>query len=114
MREAAGAFGSAPGGVDTGMSATRHNIIVWGTEPGEGPRTVRHPQGLQYGPPDGRLRKRYSEVTGLAARLIDECRRLRAENDDLRASAEIWIRWYERQLARANRLEQLLERSRHD
>jgi hypothetical protein len=36
------------------------------------------------------------------ALLIDEIRRLRDENQDLRDSANIWIRLYERQLGRAN------------
>jgi hypothetical protein len=34
--------------------------------------------------------------------LIEEIQRLRDENQDLRDSANIWIRLYERQLGRAN------------
>jgi hypothetical protein len=36
------------------------------------------------------------------ARLYREIERLKEENGDLRASAEIWIRMYENQLTRAN------------
>jgi len=41
-------------------------------------------------------------LAGENARLRREIDRLQQENDDLRASAEIWIRMYERQLTRAN------------
>jgi hypothetical protein len=44
------------------------------------------------------------------ARLRRELDRLREENDDLRKSADIWIRLYERQLARAKTLADLLAR----
>lgn len=37
------------------------------------------------------------------ARLAEENHRLRAQNADLEASAEIWIKLYEAALARANR-----------
>ena len=43
-------------------------------------------------------------------RLMREIERLTEENDDLRKSAEIWIRMYERQLARANHVNALLAR----
>lgn len=91
------------------MSATNRRIIVWGAA------TETNPQGngavgrvslLRRRESQETLRQRYSEVTQLAARLIEECRRLRSDNDDLRASAEIWIRLYERQLERANGLEE--------
>ncbi len=39
-------------------------------------------------------------------RLALELEQLRALNDDLRGSAEIWIRLYEAQLSRTRRLEQ--------
>ena len=42
------------------------------------------------------------------ARQGTEIERLRQENEALRASAEIWIRMYENQLARANRAHELL------
>lgn len=38
------------------------------------------------------------------ARLTEELARARVRNQDLMQSAEIWIRLYETQLARANRL----------
>jgi hypothetical protein len=44
------------------------------------------------------------------ARLRRELDRLQEENDDLRKSADIWIRLYERQLARAKMLADLLAR----
>jgi hypothetical protein len=39
-------------------------------------------------------------------RLARELEQLRGLNDDLRGSAEIWIRLYEAQLSRSRRLEQ--------
>ena len=42
------------------------------------------------------------------ARLRRELDRLQQENDDLRKSADIWIRLYERQLDRAKQLADLL------
>ena len=90
------------------MSATNRRIIVWGTATeqasGESGVRVRMPLPRRRDNVEN-LRERYSELTALAARLIDECRRLRSDNDDLRGSAEIWIEMYERQLARANALE---------
>jgi hypothetical protein len=44
------------------------------------------------------------------ARLRRELERLQQENDDLRKSADIWIRLYERQLARAKTLADSLAR----
>ena len=43
-------------------------------------------------------------------RLMREIERLTEENDDLRKSAEIWIRMYERQLARANHVDAVVAR----
>ncbi len=43
-------------------------------------------------------------------RLRRELERLQQENDDLRKSADIWIRLYERQLGRAKTLAELLAR----
>jgi hypothetical protein len=91
------------------MSATNRQIIIWGKGAGEAPpdNTVgRQVSLLRRRDEVETLRKRYSEVTSLAARLIEECRRLRADNEDLRGSAEIWIGMYERQLERANTLEE--------
>jgi LPS sulfotransferase NodH len=45
------------------------------------------------------------------ARLGTDLERLRQENEALRESAEIWIRMYESQLARANRASEMLARS---
>jgi hypothetical protein len=90
------------------MSATNRRIIVWGTateQASEGNSVRARMPHLRRRDNVETLRKRYSELTALAARLIDECRRLRSDNDDLRGSAEIWIQMYERQLARANGLE---------
>lgn len=90
------------------MSATNRRIIVWGAgirQAAQGGNGLRKPPVVRQGDTIQQLRKRYSEVTALAARLVEECRRLRADNDDLRGSAEIWIRLYERQLDRANGLE---------
>ena len=95
------------------MSVTNRRIIVWGTGAGEaaqGGNGLRKPPVVGQGDTIRQLRQRYSELTALAARLVDECRRLRADNDDLRGSAEIWIRLYERQLDRANDLETSLRK----
>jgi hypothetical protein len=95
------------------MSATNRRIIVWGaasessaqgTSVASTVPLLRRRNELEH------LRQRYSEVTQLAAQLIDECRRLRSDNDDLRGSAEVWIRMYERQLERANILEESLKK----
>ena len=101
-------FGFFSGDVIGDMSTTNRRIIVWGAATEAG---VQRSNAARRIPLLGRrdnvetLRKRYSEVTQLAARLIDECRRLRSDNDDLRGSAEIWIRLYEQQLERANTLQ---------
>jgi hypothetical protein len=55
-----------------------------------------------------RLRRECEDVGAETARLGTEIERLRQENAALRASAEIWIRMYESQLARANRASELL------
>jgi hypothetical protein len=54
------------------------------------------------------LRRRYDELTAITARLIKECWRLQADNEDLRASAKLWISMYEQQLERANFLDEQL------
>ncbi len=90
------------------MSATNRQIIVWGDAAEravEGRTPTEQIRPLRQRNEVDSLRKRYSEVTALAARLVEECRRLRGDNNDLRGSAEIWIRMYERQLERANSLE---------
>jgi hypothetical protein len=52
----------------------------------------------------------YDRFAAENARLRRELDRLEQENDDLRKSADIWIRLYERQLARAKTLADLLAR----
>jgi len=99
------------------MSATNSNIIVWGTATErtvEALTTSRRVEALRQRDEVEKLRKRYSEVTGLAARLIEQCRCLRSDNDDLRGSAEIWIRMYERQLERANALDRQVREGARD
>lgn len=49
-----------------------------------------------------RLRRELMDVDTENTRLAAEICRLQEENQDLRDAAEIWIRLYERQLARAN------------
>lgn len=49
-----------------------------------------------------RLRRERERLAGESVRLSTELARLRDENEDLRASAELWIWLYEVQLARAN------------
>lgn len=104
-----GLFGSGLDDVIGDMSATNRRIIVWGAASEQGATGATDPRRiplLRRRETQEGLRRRYSELTQLAARLIDECRRLRSDNEDLRGSAEIWIRLYERQLERANALEQ--------
>jgi hypothetical protein len=90
------------------MSASNSNIIVW-EKPMERTAQAQTATGrghaLRLRDEVEILKTRYSEVASLAAQLIDECRRLRADNEDLRGSAEIWIALYEHQLERANSLE---------
>jgi hypothetical protein len=50
-----------------------------------------------------RLRQEKEQLSGESVRLSTELARLKDENDDLRASAELWIWLYEVQLARANK-----------
>ena len=52
-----------------------------------------------------RLRREREWLGEENRRLMAEVSRLAQENEALRGSAEIWIRMYERQLARANRAE---------
>jgi len=49
-----------------------------------------------------RLRHELIKLDADNARLAAEVRRLHQENQDLKKAAELWIRLYERQLARAN------------
>jgi len=49
-----------------------------------------------------RLRRELIKVDADNKRLAAEVRRLVEENQDLKKAAELWIRLYERQLARAN------------
>ena len=49
-----------------------------------------------------RLRRELVKLDADNARLAAEIRRLREEIQDLTRAAELWIRLYERQLARAN------------
>jgi hypothetical protein len=55
-----------------------------------------------------RLRRACEDFGAENARLGTDIERLRQENEALRASAEIWIRMYEKQLARANRASEML------
>ena len=48
------------------------------------------------------LRRELARLDGDNARQAAEIGRLREENQDLKKAAELWIRLYERQLARAN------------
>jgi hypothetical protein len=48
------------------------------------------------------LRRELVRLDADNARLAAEVRRLGEENQDLKKAAELWIRLYERQLARAN------------
>jgi hypothetical protein len=57
----------------------------------------------------GSLRRELAALDGDNARLASEVRRLQEENQDLRDAANLWIRLYERQLARANEAVQLAE-----
>jgi len=101
-------FGFLPRDVIGDMSAPNRRIIIWGAateQTAEGGRVRGRIPLFPRRDDAENLKKRYSELTSLAARLIEECRRLRSDNDDLRGSSEIWIRMYERQLERANALE---------
>jgi hypothetical protein len=55
------------------------------------------------------LRRELADLDADNARLAVEVRRLQEENQDLRDAAHIWIRLYERQLARANEAVQQAE-----
>jgi hypothetical protein len=96
------------------MNATNPKLIQWKTAPRrhdaprrplqrveriERPSASEELQGLN---------RRYDELTAIAVQLVEECARLRAENDDLRASAEIWIKMYEHQVERASSFEEQL------
>lgn len=101
------------------MSRTDHNLIVWGTRR----RVARNSRQLSLaaeslggvcaiaGHSDtaaseaDRLARHAEALAGQNARLIAQNAELRRTLADLEASAEIWIRLYERQLQRANALE---------
>jgi len=51
-------------------------------------------------------RREIQRLTNENVRLAGELERLRAAHDDLRGSAEVWIRLYEAQLQRTRSLEQ--------
>ena len=55
-----------------------------------------------------RLRRECEAFGAENARLGTDIERLRQENEALRESAEIWIRLYEKQLARANQASEML------
>jgi hypothetical protein len=57
--------------------------------------------GLSFAEREG-FRRKLVTRDAENARLAEEIKRLRDENQDLRDSAAIWIRLYERQLCRAN------------
>jgi hypothetical protein len=59
-----------------------------------------------------RLRRELEPAVSEAHALKRELERVRAQNEDLRESAQIWIRMYERQLERANAAESGLPVSR--
>jgi len=102
------------------MSRTGQNLIVWGTRrrasrssrplsfgveqrgglPGVGARVESAPCGDA-----DRLARQAEALAGQNARLIAQNAELRRALADLEASAEIWIRLYERQLQRANALD---------
>ena len=94
-----------------GMNATNSKLIQWNTAPRrhEPARMTLHRAHRATGSDElQQLTRRYDELTSIAVQLVEECARLRTENDDLRASAEIWIRMYEHQVERAKCFEQQL------
>lgn len=105
-------FGPAPGAVMKIMNATNPRLIQWKTAPRRHEPARMSLQRVERAPSGNdelqNLTRRYDELTTIAVQLIEECSRLRAENDDLRASAEIWIKMYEHQVDRANSFEQQL------
>lgn len=93
------------------MNATNPKLVQWNTPPRrlESSRTsLRRVERAPATDELQQLNRRYDELTSIAVQLVEECARLRAENDDLRASADIWIRMYEHQIDRANCLEEQL------
>ena len=63
--------------------------------------TLAQSTGLPLSEQD-RVRRGLADLDADNARLATEVQRLQEENQDLRNAAELWIRLYERQLARAN------------
>ena len=70
-------------------------------QPGRRLARLEQAMGLPLGDHE-HLRRELSKLDADNARLAAEVRRLREENQDLKKAAELWIRLYERQLARAN------------
>ncbi|HET7619141.1 MAG TPA: hypothetical protein VFK20_11575 [Vicinamibacterales bacterium] len=104
------------------MNGTKRDVIVWGEyatrRPARRPDRTRAATAVSVFPqkssdPEeaayaGALARRYREMTELAVNLLDECRRLQQDNDDLRRSAEQWVDLYQRQLDRGNALSRAL------
>lgn len=105
-------FGPPPGAVMKIMNATNPRLIQWKTAPQRHEPARLSLQRAERGPSANdelqQLTRRYDELTSIAVQLVEECARLRAENDDLRASAELWIRMYEHQVERAKSFEEQL------
>ena len=104
-------FGLDPDGVMRGMNARNAKLIQWKTAPRrhEPARMTLHRAERATGSNElQQLTRRYDELTAIAVQLVEECARLRTENDDLRASAELWIRMYENQIERAKSFEEQL------
>ncbi len=80
--------------------------MLWATAAGGSQRTVKidllQAVGSALAESD-RLRRDRERLAGESVRLNTELARLADENEDLRASAELWIWLYEHQLARANK-----------
>lgn len=97
-----------------GMNATNPKLIQWKTVSRryEAPRrSLQRVERIERPSASEELRnlnRRYDELTAIAVQLVEECARLRTENDDLRASAEIWIKMYEHQVERAASFEEQL------
>ena len=66
-------------------------------------KKARLEQHGERAPTRDRLQRERDRLREESGRLTIEVVRLKEENEALRKSAEIWIRMYERQLARANR-----------
>jgi hypothetical protein len=70
------------------------------------PSTTTQPDPMVHAPLGvSRLQRERDCLREERARLVLEVERLKEENDALRASAEIWIRMYDGQRARARQIE---------